>query len=123
MFQSNYQTDTTHTVPFIGPLDAITTSTVKPKITEILEGNAETIILDLSEVPFMDSSGLGLLSFLFKSLRTTGRQLQFVNLIGQPLRFLEQLGLLHVFGYTPGTQTSSSAEAHQNAITLTQSAA
>ncbi|MEH6403914.1 MAG: STAS domain-containing protein [Sneathiella sp.] len=120
MFQSNYQTDTTHTVPFIGPLDAITTATVKPKIAEILAGNAETIILDFSKVSFMDSSGLGLLSFLFKNLRTTGRQLQFVNLIGQPLKFLEQLGLLHVFGYTPGIQVG---ETHQEALTLTQSAA
>jgi anti-sigma B factor antagonist len=41
---------------------------------------ADRIVLDLTEVTFMDSMGLGTIATLYVSARTSGRRLEVINL-------------------------------------------
>lgn len=62
--------------------------TVKPLIAP-----SECVVLDLTDLAHMDSSGLGTLVGLYVSARTSGCQLQLVN-INQRIRQL--LGMTHL---------------------------
>jgi anti-anti-sigma factor len=63
-------------------------ATVKPLIAQ-----TKCLVLDLSDLAYMDSSGLGALVGLYVSARTAGCQLQLVNL-NQRIRQL--LGMTHL---------------------------
>lgn len=62
--------------------------TVKPLISQ-----TRCLVLDLSQLAHMDSSGLGVLVGLYVSARTAGCQLQLINL-NQHVRQL--LGMTHL---------------------------
>jgi anti-sigma B factor antagonist len=55
------------------------------------------IVLDLQEVPFMDSSGLGTLVTLYVSGRTRGCQLELINVSGALRTLLGMTNLLSLF--------------------------
>ena len=44
-----------------GVVDAHTTSVVRARIDQVLDGGATRMVLDLQEVPFLDSAGLAIL--------------------------------------------------------------
>jgi len=49
--------------------------TVKPLISQ-----SKTVVLDLTDVSYVDSSGLGAIVGLYVSAKVAGRQLKFINL-------------------------------------------
>jgi anti-sigma B factor antagonist len=55
------------------------------------------IVLDLKDVPFMDSSGLGTLATLYVSCRTRGCKLELVNVSGALRTLLGMTNLLSLF--------------------------
>ena len=60
----------------------------------------KTIVLDLTNVSYMDSSGLGALVGLFVSAKRAGKQLKLVNLSARIQELLRLTSLLNVFeGY------------------------
>jgi anti-anti-sigma factor len=60
----------------------------------------KTIQLDLSEVSYMDSSGLGALVGLYVSAKRAGKQLKLINLSDRILELLRLTKLISVFeGY------------------------
>ncbi len=77
-------------------LDASYVSRVRPHIERLAE-SGEDVILDLSKVEFVDSSGLGALVFLHKRLVSKGYKLKVVGLRGQPLQLFTNLHLVPVF--------------------------
>ena len=77
-------------------LDASYVSRVRPHIERLAEAG-EDVILDLSKVEFVDSSGLGALVFLHKRLVSKGYKLKVVGLRGQPLQLFTNLHLVPVF--------------------------
>jgi anti-anti-sigma factor len=77
-------------------LDASYVSRVRPHIERLAEAS-EDVILDLSKVEFVDSSGLGALVFLHKRLVSKGHRLKVVGLRGQPLQLFTNLHLVPVF--------------------------
>ncbi len=77
-------------------LDASYVSRVRPHIDRLAEAG-EDVVLDLSKVEFVDSSGLGALVFLHKRLVSKGHTLKIVGLKGQPLQLFSNLHLLPVF--------------------------
>jgi anti-anti-sigma factor len=55
------------------------------------------IVLDLKEVPFMDSSGLGTLVTLYVSARGRGCKLELINLSGALRTLLSMTNVLALF--------------------------
>ena len=62
-----------------------------------LVGKGRTVTLDLTEVTFMDSLGLGVIATLFISARTAGCQLEIVNLSPRLRDLLSVSHLLSLF--------------------------
>jgi anti-sigma B factor antagonist len=77
-------------------LDAAYVSRVRPYIDHLAQAD-EDVILDLSKVEFVDSSGLGALVSLHKRLISNGRKLKVVGLRGQPLQLFTNLHLIPLF--------------------------
>jgi anti-sigma B factor antagonist len=77
-------------------LDAVYVSRVRPHIDRLAQAD-EDVVLDLSKVEFVDSSGLGALVFLHKRLVSKGHKLRVVGLRGQPLQLFTNLHLEPLF--------------------------
>jgi len=77
-------------------LDASYVSRLRPHIDRLAD-SSEDVVLDLSKVAFVDSSGLGALVFLHKRLVSKGLKLKIVGLKGQPLQLFTNLHLVPVF--------------------------
>ena len=61
---------------------------------------SKTVVLDLTDVNYMDSSGLGALVGLFISAKRAGKQLKLINLSARIQELLRITNLLGVFeGY------------------------
>lgn len=67
------------------------------KLFEELATGSDDIVIDLSGVNFIDSSGIGGIVFLYKRLFALGRQLTLINADGQPLRLLTHLRMTNLF--------------------------
>jgi len=66
------------------------------EVREKLEGVAgdckdKTLLMDLCEVSFIDSSGIGAIVFLFKRLRAVNGQLEIINVRNQPQELITLL--------------------------------
>ena len=75
-----------------GELDALACDELTP-VLEQMPGEYQEVLVDLSAVPFIDSSGIGALIFLYKRLADHGCYLHLVCQPGQPR---ELLRLLHI---------------------------
>ena len=75
-----------------GDMDASAMSDMKSLFEEIAQSD-EDVRLDMRNVDFIDSSGIGGLVFLFKRLKMAARRLEIINLDGQPKRLFLQLNL------------------------------
>lgn len=73
-----------------GILDGTKTTEFRQKINETLERGAKVILVDFSEVTFMDSSGLGTLVFSLKTVRAAGAQF-FLCSINDQIKMLFEL--------------------------------
>jgi anti-anti-sigma factor len=67
-------------------------ATLKEKVQGLIP-QAKRLVLDLSEVPYMDSSGLGAVVSVYISAKKAGCELQLINL---SKRVRELLGLTHL---------------------------
>ena len=75
-----------------GELDALACDDLTP-VLEQMPGEYQDVLVDLTAVPFIDSSGIGALIFLYKRLADHGCYLHLVCQPGQPR---ELLRLLHI---------------------------
>lgn len=62
-----------------GLLDAFSEPTFRKVMTKCVEEGPKNLILDLSKIDFVDSSGLGALVQIFKKAQTDGGTLQIVS--------------------------------------------
>lgn len=78
----------------IGRLDSLTTKNFREKIKSMVQQRQVFLVLDMSEVDFMDSSGLG---SLVAALRSVGQEAGNIKIAGlQPrVRALFELTRLH----------------------------
>lgn len=79
-------------VEIAGDMDAAAMAQLKATF-EALGSGAEDVVLKLSQVEFMDSSGVGGIVFLYKRLRVAGCKLRLSGAHGQPLQLLTHLRL------------------------------
>ena len=72
-------------------MDALAANQLRSIFENIAENDNRHVMVDLTRVNFMDSSGVGALIFLFKRLSAAGRKLALVEVGGQPADLLSQL--------------------------------
>ncbi len=81
-----------------GELDSITAPDVRGTFDEIVDAKPKAVVLDLSALRVIDSSGVGAIVSLFKRLRAEGATFEVRGVNGQPLSIFKVLNLNKVFG-------------------------
>lgn len=77
-----------------GEMDALGSVKIRPELEKIAEeGGPANVFLDMREVNFLDSSGIGAIVFLYKRLKVQGRNLEITGVNGQPRELMELLRL------------------------------
>jgi anti-sigma B factor antagonist len=84
-----------------GSLDIATSPTVRAALTEASEKDSHRLIVDLTRVEFLDSTGLGALIGGQRRAKEFGGEVRLVAKEGQILRLLRITGLLKVFAVYP----------------------
>lgn len=84
-----------------GVLDNAGATQVRAEIDAELETSTKVILLDLQNVDFIDSSGLGVLVMAAKAMRGAGRQMCFCSVKEQPRLLFELTGMEQVFEIFP----------------------
>jgi anti-sigma B factor antagonist len=80
-----------------GSLDIATSPSVRAALLEAAEGGQHDVIVDLTNLEFLDSTGLGALIGAHKRSKEHGGRVRLVAQEGQILRLLRITGLLGVF--------------------------
>ncbi|AZU64553.1 anti-sigma factor antagonist [Neobacillus mesonae] len=83
-------------VKLAGEIDAFTAPKLREELLPLAEGGNKTIIVNLQDVSYLDSTGLGVFVGLFKQLKNTGGELQLIELSDRLKRLFEITGLSHV---------------------------
>jgi anti-sigma B factor antagonist len=76
-----------------GSLDASTAQTLKPEVLAIEQAKQLKVVVDLSALTLIDSTGVGTLISLFKRLRALEGNVFFAGLSGQPKEIFRLLRL------------------------------
>jgi len=87
----------TVTIKISGELDAVTVVDLRPEIERIIAERVDKVIVELSALRLIDSSGVGAIVSLFKRLRAEGGQFEVAGVQGQPLMIFQVLKLDQVF--------------------------
>lgn len=74
-----------------GELDAQSVAGIETQYPNSLWQGSTAVVIDLSDVSFIDSSGVGMLVFLIKRLWANQRQVCLAGAQGQPARLLSML--------------------------------
>jgi len=79
-----------------GEFDAVSAPVTRTEFERVLTEGGGDVIVDLSGVTFMDSSGAGALVFLHKRLVGLKRTLELIGVTGQPHDLLALLRITNV---------------------------
>ena len=82
-----------YVVELSGELDISSAASVESRLMELEERSPERLILDLSKVSFIDSTGLSMIINADGRARKGGRRLTIVSGDGVPRRILRTVGL------------------------------
>ena len=85
--------DTVTVTPY-GPIDSDTYLDFSDKVTPLLTKTVKAIVLDLANVDYISSAGLGVLFTMKKHLKQNGGDLLFVNIKPQIKRLFEIVNAL-----------------------------
>ena len=89
-----------------GELDIRSAPDLRAWITKALDDGVTQVVLDVSGVAFMDSSGLGVLVGAHKRLARVGGRLSVVGVSGPVGRLLTATGLIRIFEVRDATGTT-----------------
>jgi anti-sigma B factor antagonist len=92
LFKLNKQ-DGTATLRIEGELDAMSVVELRPMISELGEEQPTQVVVDLSRLRLIDSSGVGAIVAMFKLVRAYGGNLVVTGVRDQPLAILRLLHL------------------------------
>jgi anti-sigma B factor antagonist len=76
-----------------GELDMHTSPALRERLDALSQGESPKVALDLSAVPFMDSSSLGILVASLKRLQERGGAMALVGVGGSPQKVLSITGI------------------------------
>ncbi len=84
-----------------GEVDVYTSTQLKQDIAQVIEEDAKFIVLNLSKVEYLDSTGLGVLIGSLKKLREKSGNLVIVSPSVRIMRVFEITGLYKIFNIYP----------------------
>jgi anti-anti-sigma factor len=70
--------------------DALAVELLRPQLDKLVQDSSD-VVLNIENVHFIDSSGIGAIVFLFKRLRTLEQRLSIIGAHGQPLELMKHL--------------------------------
>lgn len=84
-----------------GILDSVNTNNLRRDILDVINGEVKIVLLDLQDITFMNSSGLGALVATLKAVKSAGGELALCSLSDQ-VRIIFELSrmerIFQVFG-------------------------
>ncbi|MED4224876.1 STAS domain-containing protein [Neobacillus cucumis] len=80
-------------VRLVGEIDAFTASNLREELLPLADGKNTTMIINLKDVSYLDSTGLGVFVGIFKKLKENGGELRLVELSERLRRLFEITGL------------------------------
>jgi anti-sigma B factor antagonist len=80
-----------------GEVDLATASQLRTKLLDLVEDGTGRIVVDLTPVPFIDSTGLGVLLAVHQRAKARGRTMRLVCPEGPVLRVFRLTGMEMVF--------------------------
>ncbi|HEY2475027.1 MAG TPA: STAS domain-containing protein [Candidatus Cybelea sp.] len=83
---------------FRGSMDIATSPTARGALSEAIDGGANKLIVDMRQLEFLDSTGLGVLIGAHRRAAENGGSLRLIVSDGPILRLLNITGLISVFG-------------------------
>jgi anti-sigma B factor antagonist len=89
-----------------GTLDIATSPTLRAALLEAADRANHEIVVDLTQLEFLDSTGLGALIGAHKRAAEHGGSVRLVAHEGQILRLLRITGLLEVFSVYPSVEAA-----------------
>jgi len=81
-----------------GELDCVSAPDLRAELERLVADGRQEIMVDLSDLELIDSSGIGALVGLYKRVRAGGGDVHFVGVREQPLVIFKLLRLDQVFG-------------------------
>lgn len=84
-----------------GELDALTVPEIRAALDALVAEEPKHVVIDLTALRLIDSSGVGAIVSLFKRLRAYGGGTTVVGVTGQPLAIFQVLRLDRVFTMSP----------------------
>lgn len=94
---AGHEVDGTPIVSVRGEIDVSTAPELRNRLLEVAEKGHTTVVVDLGEVSFLDSTALGVLVGSLKRFRSAGGDLRLVVSTRPVYKVLEITGLIDVF--------------------------
>ena len=92
IFTTNIEGGTV-TLNITGELDALSVPDLRPVLDDLISKGHKKIVVDLSGLRLIDSSGVGAIVYLFRKLRAVGGTVSVRGAADQPLAILRLLKL------------------------------
>jgi anti-sigma B factor antagonist len=92
--------DGTRRLALKGELDMVSAPEVSARLEELAAESGVAVRLDLSELTFMDSTGVRVIYTASRTLQDNGGRLEIVRPTGEPWRALEITGLHRILPFT-----------------------
>jgi len=96
-------------ITLAGELDVATAPDLMEPLREILEEDPQRLVIDLDEVTFLDSTGLGVLVSAYQRMSTRAGGLAFVCHSRSCLKVMQITGLSRVFRFAPSVEEAVTA--------------
>jgi anti-sigma B factor antagonist len=91
-----------------GEVDVYTSSVLRERLVELIDGGQRRVVVDLDRVDFLDSSGLGVLVGALRRLRTAGGELTLVCTNEKLLKVFRITALDRVFTIHDSVEAATS---------------
>jgi len=84
-----------------GEVDIYTAPDLKKQLLELTKQKGQSVVVDLSDVNYMDSTGIGVFISTLKSTKENDSHLKLVNLQSQVMRLFDITGLNEIIEIQP----------------------
>jgi len=88
-------------VTLIGELDVYSSTALRARLSTLLDGGMTNLVVNMGQLAFIDSTGLGTLVTALKRARTDGGDLTLEAVPASAMKVLELTGLNRVFTIAP----------------------